>query len=270
MPRSSPPVTALTIAGSDSGGGAGIQADLKTFLALGVHGASAITAITAQNTVGVRLVQQVPPDVISAQIAAVLDDLGAAAVKIGMLGSAEAATTVARSLQARPHGPVVLDPVMVATSGDRLLDDDAIGTLVGELFPQAALVTPNVPEAEALLGRVIDPEDEADSAAACRELLALGASAVLLKGGHARGPSVRDRLLGPTGYRVFTHPRRDLPAPSHGTGCTLSAAIAAHLALGIPLEPAVDRALGWLDGALAAARPVGAGAIPVNHGWKIA
>jgi hydroxymethylpyrimidine/phosphomethylpyrimidine kinase len=256
--------TALTIAGSDSGGGAGIQADLKTFSALGVFGTSALTAITAQNTLGVTAIAPVPDDIIAAQIKAVLDDIGADAVKIGMLGTADVVQTVALAL-AQYTGPVVLDPVMVAKSGDPLLADDAIAALRAHLLPRADLLTPNLPEAARLLDTDVARSAE-EVAAQGHALLALGAKAVLMKGGHAEGPLCIDRLI--TAQTIT-----DLCAPriatrnTHGTGCTLSSAIAAHLARGLPLTEATRRAHDWLHQAILAADSlnIGAGHGPVHH-----
>ena len=256
---------ALTIAGSDSGGGAGIQADLKTFSAFGVYGASVITAVTAQNTIGVRAVHDIPIDVIAAQIDAVLDDLPMHAVKIGMLASAEIVATVASRLRAHPGSPIVLDTVMVAKSGDVLLHDAAIQALIAELLPLAAVITPNLPEAARLLGlpQIDDPLETANA------LLQLGAQAVLLKGGHADCDELEDILLladDPHPIR-FHHPR--LPVRhTHGTGCSLSAAIAAGLARGAALPDATADAITWLQGAIAHAWPLGAGQGPVHHFWQ--
>lgn len=259
---------ALTIAGSDSGGGAGIQADLKTFAALGAYGCSALTALTAQNTLGVQAIHAVPPAFVAAQLDSVLDDLPVAAIKIGMLATAEVAAAVADALARRVGDggegpPIVLDPVMVATSGDPLIDDDAVAVVAERLLPLATVVTPNWPEAgrlAALLGPA--PEDAAGLAA---RVLELGARAVLLKGGHREGPEVRDELwrVGAQPL-VIEHPRLQTPH-SHGTGCTLSSALAARLAAGLDLEQATREALDYLHEALAAAYPVGGGRGPVHH-----
>jgi hydroxymethylpyrimidine/phosphomethylpyrimidine kinase len=257
---------ALTIAGSDSGGGAGIQADLKTFAAHGVYGASVIAAITAQNTVGVRAIHDVPASVIAAQIDAVLEDLPISAVKIGMLSSAEAIAVVADRLRAHGVRQVVLDPVMVAKSGDALLRDAAVDALVRELLPLATVLTPNLPEAARLLGR----EGIDDAAEAARALLAFGPGAVLLKGGHGEGDVLEDVLVRAealTPLRV-PHPRLDT-RHTHGTGCTLSSAIAARLACGDSLEDAVVGAADWLHEAIARAWPLGAGCGPVHHFWAL-
>ena len=257
----------LSIAGSDSGGGAGIQADLKTFSALGCYGMTAITAITAQNTQGVRAIHGVPPDMLRAQIDAVVEDIGVDAVKIGMLHSPEVVAVVADALR-RHHLPhVVLDPVMVATSGDRLMADETVQVLVRELFPLATVVTPNLDEAALLLGRPIPGIEALDDAA--RALLALGAPAVLLKGGHLPGDEVVDVLVLPD--RTLQHLRSPRIAThnGHGTGCTLSSAIAAHLALGQALPEAVALARAYILGAIQAGAAVrtGHGHGPLNHGY---
>ncbi|WP_083202491.1 bifunctional hydroxymethylpyrimidine kinase/phosphomethylpyrimidine kinase [Stappia indica] len=259
------PAIALTIAGSDSGGGAGIQADLKTFSALGVYGASAITAITAQNTRAVTHIHDIPLDVVAGQIAAVLDDLDVGAVKIGMLSSPDIVTCVAAAL-AGYAGPVVVDPVIVAKSGAKLLREEAIAALKEQLLPRATLITPNLPEAASLLGE--DPVR--DTGAAERQghaLLALGPGAVLMKGGHGEGAQCTDLLLvAGEPPLAFTAERIDT-RNTHGTGCTLSSAIAAGLAKGLPLARAVAEAHSWLHAAIAAADTlqVGSGHGPVHH-----
>lgn len=256
----------LTIAGSDSGGGAGIQADLKTFAALGCFGTSAITAITAQNTLGVRAIHAVPLDVLTAQIDAVLEDIGTDAVKIGMLHSAETVRCVAAAIDRHALRPVVLDPVMIATSGDALIDRDAVQVIVQALLPRATLITPNLDEAALLLGRAIVSVDELEAAA--EGLLALGAQAVLLKGGHLPGAQVVDVLKSRDGlHRRFSAARihsRNL----HGTGCTLASAVAAQLALGLGLADAVGAAHAYVQQALRQGADVqtGAGNGPLNHG----
>lgn len=257
----------LSIAGSDSGGGAGIQADLKTFSALGCYGMTAITAITAQNTCGVRAIHGLPPDILRAQIDAVVEDIGVDAVKIGMLHAPEVVQVVADAIRRHQLPNVVLDPVMVATSGDRLIAEDTVGNLVRELFPLAALVTPNLDEAGWLLGRQIRHEDEL--AAAADELLALGARAVLLKGGHLPGQRVVDLLALPGGVRHRLASERIATHNGHGTGCTLSSAIAAQLALGLDLVAAVQAARSYILGAIAAGAAVrtGRGHGPLNHGY---
>ncbi len=259
---------ALSIAGSDSGGGAGIQADLKAFSALGVYGATVITAVTAQNTRAVTRVEAVSPAMIAAQIAAVFDDLAVRAVKLGMLGGPEAIATVAQAL-GNTAVPVVLDPVMVAKSGDRLLPSDALDALRVQLVPRATLLTPNLPEAADLLGCAV-ADDEAEMIRQAHALRALGAQAVLMKGGHAAGPACVDLLVTAAGVSRFCAPRI-ATRHTHGTGCTLSAAIAAGLAHGLALEAAVGRAHGYLQGAIAAAGAlqVGTGHGPVHHFHKV-
>ncbi len=257
------PAIALTIAGSDSGGGAGIQADLKAFSALGAYGASVVTAITAQNTRAVTAVHEVPAEIVTAQIDAVFDDLQVGAVKIGMLSSPEIIETVAAGLAGR-NVPIVLDPVMVAKSGDALLQDDAVETLKTRLLPLATLLTPNLPEAACLLGR---PEISENDNTAAQALIDMGPKAVLLKGGHGQGPNCVDLLLGRgTQPQRFTATRIDTQN-THGTGCTLSSAIAAGLADGMPLALAVERAHSYLHRAIAAADQlvVGGGHGPVHH-----
>jgi len=256
---------ALTIAGSDSGGGAGIQADLKAMSALGVYGASVITAVTAQNTQAVTAVHGIPLNVVTAQIDAVLSDLNVDAIKIGMLATPEIITTVADAL-ATYQGPVVLDPVMVAKSGDALLADAAVTTLRDSLLPRAHLLTPNLPEAARLLNQP-DACSADDMITQGRALCALGAQAVLMKGGHGTGTVCHDILVGPNGVIAeFTAPRR-ATRNTHGTGCTLSSAIAAGLAKAMPLADAVGAAHDYLQRAIAAADDlhVGHGHGPVHH-----
>ena len=256
---------ALTIAGSDSSGGAGIQADLKTFSALGVYGATALAALTAQNTQGVAAVHDVPPDFIAAQIDAVFSDLRVGATKIGMLGRAGAVAAVAEGLERHGARHVVLDPVMVATSGSLLLDPDAVSVLRTRLLPLADLVTPNLPEAARLLG-ADTARSEAEAVEQGRALLALGAKAVLVKGGHAEGPESVDVLVRPDRTRRFAAPRI-ATRNTHGTGCTLSAAVATGLAKGLGLEEAVAAAKAYLQQALQGADElqVGRGPGPVHH-----
>lgn len=258
---SRPPIV-LTIAGSDSGGGAGIQADLKTFHAFGCYGASAITAVTVQNTLGVTGVHAIPVDTVRAQIAAVAGDLPPAACKTGMLATAELVRAVAASIRehALPH--FVLDPVMVATSGDRLLDRDAERTIVDELLPLAACVTPNLDEAAILAGHPVDDEDGMRRAA--RMLVERGARAALLKGGHLRGGELVDLLWDGRSWHEWRRPRLDTTS-THGTGCTLSAAIAAGLAHGRSLRDSVDDALGYVQRAMVSAPGYGAGHGPLDH-----
>lgn len=257
----------LSIAGSDSGGGAGIQADLKTFSALGCYGMTAITAITAQNTQGVRAIHGIPPDMLRAQIDAVAEDIGVDAVKIGMLHDPEVVRVVVQAIARHQMLQVVLDPVMVATSGDRLMADETVGVLVQELFPRVTVITPNLDEAALLLGRSIDGADALDEAASA--LLALGAPAVLLKGGHLPGDLVVDVLAMAGGGHLRLQSPRIATHNGHGTGCTLSAAIAAHLALGLPLPQAVEQARAYILGAIAAGADVhtGHGHGPLNHGY---
>lgn len=262
-------VRVLSIAGSDSGGGAGIQADLKTFAALGCYGTTAITAVTAQNTLGVTAIHAVPAEILQAQLAAVFDDIGVDAVKIGMLHSPEIVRVVAQALRSHRVRHVVLDPVMVATSGDRLIAPETVAVLVRELFPLACVVTPNLDEAALLLGRPIETVGQLDDAA--RDLLALGAPAVLLKGGHLAGDTVVD-LLAVAGQPPAEWQRlqsaRIASRNVHGTGCTLSSAIAAQLALGHDLPQAVTLARSYILQAIATGADVrtGAGHGPLNHG----
>ena len=256
---------ALTIAGSDSGGGAGIQADLKTFSALGVYGCSAVTALTAQNTLGVEAILGVEPGFVRRQMDAILGDLDVRAVKIGMLGTPEAAAAVADGLIAWRSAHIVLDPVMVAKGGDRLLSREAIRTLRQRLLPLAELITPNLPEAGALL-EAPTPADRSQMSAAARRLRALGPANVLLKGGHLGGGDSPDLLLmGET--EIWLEGPRLATRHTHGTGCTLSSAIAALLARGRPLAQAVDEAKRWLSAAIAAADGlgIGRGIGPVHH-----
>ena len=257
----------LSIAGSDSGGGAGIQADLKTFAALGCFGMTAITALTAQNTCGVRAIHPVPPEMLRAQIDAVLEDIGADAVKVGMLHSPEIVRTVAQAIDRHQLQRVVFDPVMVATSGAKLIDDPAIAVLVAELFPRAALITPNLDEAALLVGRPLTSAQDMVQAAA--ELIVRGARAVLLKGGHLAGDTVIDVLLEASGEPLWLQAPRIDTANTHGTGCTLSSAIAAHLALGATLTQAVQQAREFVRQALQAGASVKTGQCdgPLNHGF---
>lgn len=256
---------ALTIAGSDSSGGAGIQADLKSFAARGVYGASVITALTAQNTQGVTGVHDVPPEFITAQIDAVFADLDVRAVKIGMVSRREAIEAIVSGLKRWKPPVVVLDPVMVATSGDHLLVPDAVEALRSQLVPCARIITPNLPEAAALLG-----EDLATSVGEIegqgRRLLALGCEAVLIKGGHGQGPSSTDYLVSAAGTQALPAPRI-ATKNTHGTGCSLSSAIAAELAKGHDLATAVGTAKAWVSAAIAAADrlAVGHGHGPIHH-----
>lgn len=254
----------VTIAGSDPSGGAGIQADLKTATALGAYGASVLTALTAQNTTGVTGIHPVPADFVGQQLDAVLDDLDVRAIKIGMLGDAQVIRAIAARLRDRPDIPVVLDPVMVATSGDRLVPDTAIGAIVEELVPLTDLVTPNLPEAAVLAG--IDVRSVDDFEPAGRAVLERGARSVLIKGGHLEGDEVVDLLISADGAGRLVNDRIDTPN-THGTGCTLSAAIAARLALGDAMADAVVAARAYLQRALlgSVGRRIGAGHGPVDH-----
>ncbi len=253
---------ALTIAGSDSGGGAGIQADLKTFHQFGVFGTSVITAVTAQNTVGVRAWEPVSVSLVTRQLDATAEDLPPAAVKSGMIGSAALVEAVAEGIARWALPNYVLDPVMVATSGDRLLDRDAEHLIVRLLLPLATLVTPNLDEAQVLVGHPVRTPDEMERAG--RALVQLGAKAALVKGGHLDGDTVVDVLVADGNARRFARPRLDTTS-THGTGCTLSAAIAAGLALARPLERAVTDALDFVHRAMAAAPGLGRGHGPLNH-----
>jgi len=253
---------ALTIAGSDSGGGAGIQADLKTFQAFGVFGTTALTAITAQNTLGVQAIHPIPIDVVRAQIDSVAEDLRPSGVKSGMLATAELVRAVAEAIRAHDLGNYVMDPVMVATSGDRLLARDAEAALITELIPLASLVTPNLQEARILTDLPIDSLE--DMRAAAMALMEMGAGAALVKGGHLGGGEAVDLFW--DGVREVTWRRTRLDTPhTHGTGCTLSAAAAAGLARGLPLPEAVDQAIDFVARAIGTAPGLGQGHGPVNH-----
>ncbi len=253
---------ALTIAGSDSGGGAGIQADLKTFMAHGVYGASAITAITAQNTLEVRAVVMLEPAMVVAQIEAVLDDIGADAIKTGMLGNAAIIDAVADTLERYRIDQVVIDPVMVAKSGARLLEEDAVTALRERLLPLALVITPNLPEASVLLNREVTDEHAIRQAA--RDLHALGPRYVLLKGGHLPGSEVVDLLYDGAQF-IELRARRLETNHTHGTGCTYAAAIAALIARGLAVEQAVRQAHAYLHDAIVHAPAIGRGYGPVNH-----
>jgi hydroxymethylpyrimidine/phosphomethylpyrimidine kinase len=253
---------ALTIAGSDSGGGAGIQADLKTFQQFGVFGTSVIVALTAQNTKGVQAVELVPEAMVAAQLDALAQDLPPAALKTGMLADAGHVRLVARAIREYGWAPLVVDPVMVATSGHRLLTTEAEDVVRESLLPLAALVTPNLDEAAILTGRAV--HDIATMERAGESLLRFGAGAALVKGGHLASDELTDVLVTPAGVRHFHHTRLETTS-THGTGCTLSAAIAAGLALGLDLELAVSDALDYVYRAIAAAPGLGAGHGPVNH-----
>jgi hydroxymethylpyrimidine/phosphomethylpyrimidine kinase len=253
---------ALTIAGSDSGGGAGIQADLKTFQQFGVFGTSVIVALTAQNTRGVRAVEAVPEPMVSAQLTALAEDLPPAALKTGMLAEASLVRLVARAIRENGWAPLVCDPVMVSTSGTRLLSTEAEEVVREDLLPLAALVTPNLDEAAILTGRVVHDVPTMERAGAT--LRRFGAAAALVKGGHLSADGITDVLVTAGGVRHFTHPRIATTSV-HGTGCTLSAAIAAGLALGRSLERAVEDGLDFVHRAIAAAPALGGGHGPINH-----
>ncbi|MEQ1617305.1 MAG: bifunctional hydroxymethylpyrimidine kinase/phosphomethylpyrimidine kinase [Terricaulis sp.] len=257
----------LIIAGSDSGGGAGLQADIKTIAMLGGYAMNAVTAVTVQNTLGVSAVHEIPPDIVRAQIEAVMSDLGADAWKLGMLGSAAHVRAVRAAYEAVGSGvPLVLDPVMIAKGGAPLLAGDAIGVIRDELVPLATIVTPNAPEAEALTGvEVRDLDGQMEAAEVLVEHL--GAYAALVKGGHIEGDIVRDVLLTREGYRVFESARIDTRA-THGTGCTLASAIAAYIAQGAAIEPAVEAARVYLMDAIRHAPGLGAGHGPLGHNWR--
>jgi hydroxymethylpyrimidine/phosphomethylpyrimidine kinase len=256
---------ALTIAGSDSSGGAGIQADLKTFAALGVYGASVITALTAQNTAGVSAIHQVPAEFVSAQIDSVFSDLGIDAVKIGMVAQPAIIDVITAGLARWSPKYVVLDPVMVATSGDRLLPEDAVAALRTKLIPRASLITPNLPEAAALLDEPV-AESEAEIESQGQQLLQMRCSAVLIKGGHGKGAESTDYLITTRGMVALAAPRV-ATRNTHGTGCSLSSAITAGLAKGEEMETAVRNAKAWVSAAILAADRfgVGQGHGPIHH-----
>lgn len=256
----------LVIAGSDSGGGAGIQADIKTITALGGYAATAITAVTVQNTLGVTGVHPIPLEVIAAQARAVLDDIGADALKTGMLGDAAVVETVAAAIDHASKVPVVVDPVMVAKGGAPLLAQAAIGAVKRLMIPRAALLTPNAPEAAALTGLAVETTD--DLRRAGEALLSLGAKAVLMKGGHVAGERVVDVLMTTQGETTFEGERIET-RHTHGTGCTLASACAAGLAQGLPLEAAVARAWNYVHEAMLRAPGFGAGHGPLDHGWTL-
>jgi hydroxymethylpyrimidine/phosphomethylpyrimidine kinase len=255
----------LAIGGSDSSGGAGVQADIKTITLLGGYAASAITAVTVQDTHGVHAIHPIPPDLVIAQARAVLDDIGADAIKTGMLGS-NAMVEALADLFAGAIVPIVIDPVMAATTGAALLDENAIEALRTRLIPLAALLTPNAPEAERLTGLVVATTD--DLRRAGEALLAMGARAVLMKGGHVAGESVIDVLMTPTGETLFTSDRI-AARHSHGTGCTLGSACATGLAQGLGLNAAVERAHAFVAEAIRQAPGFGAGNGPIDHGWPL-
>jgi hydroxymethylpyrimidine/phosphomethylpyrimidine kinase len=261
----STPPRVLAIAGSDSGGGAGIQADLKTMLALGVHGMTVVTAVTAQNSLGVQGYWELPPAAVRAQLASVLGDIGADAIKTGMLASAAIVHAVCDELGPAVAVPLIVDPVAVSKHGDSLLSDGTVTAIRDRLLPLATMVTPNLPEAELLAGRPI--RDEADMLAAARVIGALGPRWVLVKGGHLPGNPV-DLLVSETQVIRCPGPRID-SRHTHGTGCTLASAIAAELALGADVPGAVAAAREYVTGAIAAGFPLGAGIGPVDHGWRL-
>jgi hydroxymethylpyrimidine/phosphomethylpyrimidine kinase len=256
----------LIIAGSDSGGGAGVQADIKTVTALGGYAATAITAITVQNTLGVSAVFPLPPELVVAQARCVFDDIGADAIKLGMLGDAFVVNAVADWLDEIGEVRLVVDPVMIAKGGQALLEPTAVEALSERLIPRATLLTPNAPEAAALTGRVVETTD--DLRRAGEALLRRGASAVLMKGGHIEGPRVIDILMTPVGETRFESGRIET-RHTHGTGCTLASACAFGLARGWSLDTAVTRARDYVRGAIAKAPGFGAGHGPLNHGWMI-
>ena len=263
MTRARP--VAMTIAGSDSGGGAGIQADLKTFQALHVYGTSALTAITAQNTVGVQGVHEIPTGIIAAQIDAIVDDIGVDAAKTGMLSSPEIIVTVADRIRHWRIERLVVDPVMVAKSGDRLLREDAVASLLDELLPLALVVTPNLPEAEVLVGHALESDTQIRDAA--RQIVDFGVRSVVVKGGHRGGDAV-DVFYDGQMFEEFASVRFATPN-THGTGCTFSAAIAAELARGAALRDAVATAKHFITEAIRHAVPLGHGHGPVAHDWSL-
>jgi hydroxymethylpyrimidine/phosphomethylpyrimidine kinase len=259
------PGRVLIIAGSDSGGGAGIQADIKTVTMLGGYAATAVTAITVQNTLGVTGVVGIDPAVVEAQGLAVLDDIGADAIKTGMLADSAIVAAAARLID-HAGVPTVVDPVMVAKGGASLLADEAVNAVINLLIPRAALLAPNAPEAAVLTGMPVATLD--DLRAAGRALIAMGAKAVLMKGGHLEGSSVTDLLMTRDEEWVFSAPRIDT-RHTHGTGCTLASACATGIAQGLPLDQAVDRAIAYVREAIARAPGLGGGHGPLDHGWPL-
>jgi hydroxymethylpyrimidine/phosphomethylpyrimidine kinase len=257
--------TALTIAGSDSGAGAGIQADLKTFAAHGVYGTSVITAVTAQNTVGVAMFEALSPALVRAQLDAVMSDIGAHAAKTGMLATAGIVETVAAAVEELRIPQLVVDPVMVAKSGDRLLDDAAIHAIKRALLPRAFVVTPNIPEAEALTGVPITTDEGRREAA--RRIMALGPTAVIIKGGHFPTPDIVDLLYLGGEFAEFRH-ARIAGRQTHGTGCTFAASIAASLAVGRTVAEAIPLAQHYIAGAISHGPRLGAGNGPMDHFWE--
>jgi hydroxymethylpyrimidine/phosphomethylpyrimidine kinase len=258
--------TALTIAGSDSGAGAGIQADLKTFAAHGVYGTSAITAVTAQNTLGVNCFEALSADLVTAQIEAVFSDIGAHAAKTGMLANAAIVEAVAAAVEALDIPLLVVDPVMIAKSGDRLVDDEAVRAMRAELLRRAFVVTPNIPEAEVLADMRIT--SDADRETAARRIVKLGAAAVIVKGGHWVSPVIRDLLFDGHRFQEFTAPRIE-GRNTHGTGCTFAAAITALLASGKSLVDAIPLAQDYVGGAMRLGLDVGRGHGPLHHFWRL-
>jgi hydroxymethylpyrimidine/phosphomethylpyrimidine kinase len=255
----------LAVAGSDSGGGAGIQADLKTMLALGVHGMTAITAVTAQDSTGVHGYWELPPEAVRAQLDAVMDDIGVDAIKTGMLASPALVEVIAGRLRG-VAAPIVIDPVCVSKHGDALLVDSAVAAIVTELLPIATVVTPNLPEVELLTGIVVDDRDGQRRAA--KALLALGPAWVLVKGGHLPSGDAVDLLSDGETFLELATERLDT-IHTHGTGCTLASAIASYLALGKDMPTAVKLAKDYVTGAIAAGFPLGRGIGPVDHGWQL-
>ncbi len=261
------PVRVLTIAGSDSGGGAGIQADLKTFTALGAYGMSAITSVTAQNTEGVYGIYDLPPEAVFKQIEAVVKDIGVDSAKTGMLSKAEIVRVVAEAVDKLNIPNLVVDPVFVAKSGDRLLREEAVSVLIGKLLPLARVITPNVPEAEDLCGKGIRSLRDAENCA--RILKEMGAQAVVIKGGHLEGDKVIDILYeGGNEFHYFVRDRIETTS-THGTGCTFSSALAVFLGKGYPLKEAVERAKTYVYNAILNAPSLGRGHGPLNHLWNI-
>jgi hydroxymethylpyrimidine/phosphomethylpyrimidine kinase len=258
----------ITIAGSDSGGGAGIQADLKTFAALGCYGSSAITAVTVQNTLGVQAIHSIPAEIVEGQIRAVMDDIKPAAVKVGMVHTPELASIINETLRNYPGVPVIFDPVMVSTSGHKLILDDTIAALKAGLIVSADLLTPNLDEAVLLCGKRIKSLE--DMLEAAKLLIGFGCKAVLLKGGHLNGPIMYDVYVSAEGFSTVFNAAHIQTRNTHGTGCTLSAAIAAKFALGYSMIPAIESAKSYLSSALEHGRDVqtGAGSGPLNHFFK--
>jgi hydroxymethylpyrimidine/phosphomethylpyrimidine kinase len=260
---------ALTIAGSDSGGGAGIQADLKAFSANGVYGMSVLTAITAQNTLGVQGIHPIPNEMIGQQIRSIFDDMGTDVIKTGMLHSSGVIQTIRDALDHYNRPPLVVDPVMVATSGDKLLEDDAVQTMIEVMLPMASLITPNLPEAELILNRKIENPDQAKKAA--KDLAQTGAGAILLKGGHSNEKEVLDLLYLPHNDELIEMHSRRIDTPNtHGTGCTLASAIAAWIARGLPVKDATRKGLDYTHQAIekGAHYQLGKGHGPVNHFYQ--